>query len=332
MSLLGEARALAQDHGLWWPDGDPGRLRELAYAWQAAGAACAFAAEDAALAERRIHLDNHGEALDAFAAHTHRVELELGEQAERCRHVAATLLGRADEIEQARRRIEAIAAEVAAALAVGAAVSFLTAGVAGAIAADVTAGLIAEAAALEVAVSETAVALSGRVAAYAFLGAWEGGVVDIATQTSRALVQNRDPFESFSAASLNWSAGTGFVIGGLLGGLTFVAPSSASPSVLHGSLVASPRTWGDVRDVLESLPRGQQKTVRLVATDEDIEALFGRLTAGGTPIERPGYNGRWFELDNGTQVGMRTRSKSGGWTIDVTIGNGDFMKVHTHAQ
>lgn len=84
----------------------------------------------------------------------------------------------------------------------------------------------------------------------------------------------------------------------------------------------------DVADLLDGLPKGKNTGVRTVGTDQELADLYGTLSRGGTPVEVPGYKGSWKELPDGTRVGLRDASKSGGRTIDIKLPDGTSRKVH----
>jgi hypothetical protein len=67
---------------------------------------------------------------------------------------------------------------------------------------------------------------------------------------------------------------------------------------------------------------------RSTGLDNSSGELYGTLSRGGTPIEVPGYKGSWVELPNGTRIGIRDASKSGGRTIDIQMPDGTTQKVH----
>ncbi len=45
-------------------------------------------------------------------------------------------------------------------------------------------------------------------------------------------------------------------------------------------------------------------------------------------MDVPGYPGKWVELRDGTRVGIREGSKSGGAAIDIRRPDGSIQKVH----
>lgn len=122
------------------------------------------------------------------------------------------------------------------------------------------------------------------------------------------------------------------------------ATRSASPEVSDRPtrrVESSSATWGtsttpgrsflatnNVSSILDSLPRGRQSNVRTVESDADLQDLFDLFSAGGTPVSRPSYDGQWYQLEDGCQVGIRNDSNSGGRTIDVRSPDGRIWKVH----
>jgi hypothetical protein len=83
-----------------------------------------------------------------------------------------------------------------------------------------------------------------------------------------------------------------------------------------------------IGDALSGLRSGRNSGVKIVESAEDIEDLFGHLSSGGKIVESTTYPGRLFELPDGTTVGLRTQSKSGGPTIDIKLPDGTEHKVH----
>ncbi|MGM1017304.1 MAG: hypothetical protein ACQEW8_07185 [Actinomycetota bacterium] len=113
-------------------------------------------------------------------------------------------------------------------------------------------------------------------------------------------------------------------LGGALGTAGVVAAVLAGKiaSSLAGGVAPS------VEDVFRTLAPGKNSHVRTVRSDAELEALYQSLTKGGTIFERPGYNGQWIRRPDGTTVGLRNKSGSGGRTIDVERPGEDPWKVH----
>lgn len=83
-----------------------------------------------------------------------------------------------------------------------------------------------------------------------------------------------------------------------------------------------------VDDVVSGLPRGAQRTVRIVPDEAVLRATFADLTKGGTPAAWKNYNGQVFEMANGTQIGLRAYSRSGDATIDIRVPGQSAIKIH----
>jgi hypothetical protein len=79
---------------------------------------------------------------------------------------------------------------------------------------------------------------------------------------------------------------------------------------------------------LSNLAAGRSQGVNVVNSIDELNELFSRLIAGGKPVEGTTYPGKLVELSDGTTVGIRTVSKSGGPTIDIKLPDGTLRKVH----
>jgi hypothetical protein len=328
VSLLGGVRDLAQDHGLWWPGGDPGGCRHLGDAWLRAAAACEMAIEALDHAIRRVRLDDSGAAVDAFTQHGHRMMTELSEEAERLRRIGHSLLERADQIDHARRQVEALVAQIAASVVAGAALAIFTGGVSEALAAEAAAALVAEAAALELTFSEAAISLTARIAAYAAMGAWEGGVIDVVGQTGRTAVLHQNPFTSFSLAE-GWQATVlGAGTNGIIGGLTHLPPLPPSLPVVGmvpeeaevmATRIARGHAWQ--KHVIE------QGEFPLITTPEEFAVEIRRILERPSIVRRLSVE-RWAYWDEGrkTLVIVHPSTTDGGTAFVPSRGIDYFEK------
>lgn len=73
---------------------------------------------------------------------------------------------------------------------------------------------------------------------------------------------------------------------------------------------------------------GINEGVRQVSDDQAVRDLFTELAEDGTAVSWGGYRGQAYVLPDGTQIGLRDDSKSGGPTMDAKLPNGDQWKVH----
>jgi hypothetical protein len=119
-----------------------------------------------------------------------------------------------------------------------------------------------------------------------------------------------------------WAAGAGAVrrSTSLLDDLV---PEVSGPVV---SYVPASRSL--IEDVLDELPPGRNPWVAVVETEDDIWAHSLTFSQGGDPIAGTTYKGPFVRLPDGTTVGFRPTSSSGGATIDLTWSDGSRRRVH----
>ena len=79
-----------------------------------------------------------------------------------------------------------------------------------------------------------------------------------------------------------------------------------------------------IEDVLAGLQAGRSSGVYVVDSPEQLQEVYAELSRGGTPFTSS-YPGEEVRLPDGTRVGIRQTSTSGGPTIDI---NGGVIKVH----
>lgn len=86
------------------------------------------------------------------------------------------------------------------------------------------------------------------------------------------------------------------------------------------------------RRALAGTRPGRNTGVRVVDDEQKLESLFDELSVGGadvTPSTGAYANGgKMVELPDGTKVGLRKKSTSGGSTIDIKFPDRTFLKVH----
>jgi hypothetical protein len=84
-----------------------------------------------------------------------------------------------------------------------------------------------------------------------------------------------------------------------------------------------------VQQTLSELAPGRDPGVWTVPTENDVQQLFDELTVNGSPITWKNYGGTVVELPDGTQIGIRPYSGTGGSTIDIRLpGVTNQWKVH----
>lgn len=92
-----------------------------------------------------------------------------------------------------------------------------------------------------------------------------------------------------------------------------------------------PQSAEEVKEIVnEKTAPGKNKPHRQVDSVEELRELYDAVTRGGKPIEDPSAyrgGGNYVELPDGTGIGWRNSSKSGGPTIDIEY-PGRTVKVH----
>jgi len=111
-------------------------------------------------------------------------------------------------------------------------------------------------------------------------------------------------------------------------------PTVGTTPIGHEGLLAvedGPAAADDVKEVLGvNTSPGDSKPHRQVDTPEELAEIYDKITKGGTPTEAPpGYKGVKVRLPDGTEIGLRDSSGSGGPTIDIRYpGRSSDVKVH----
>lgn len=115
-------------------------------------------------------------------------------------------------------------------------------------------------------------------------------------------------------------------------GLGAGATGSAS-RVLGNQAGSIGRRVGAIDDALRGLRPGRSANTRVVDSPEDLQKLFGQLTSGSKSVQgATRYPGRLMEVPDGTRVGLRATSKSGGPTIDIHRSNSRTIKIHVEGR
>ena len=278
--------------GIWWPAADSARLRAAAHAWREMATALdgVFAATQASA--QSVQADNQGKAVDAFEAYWQKWAGSNGylpAASAASLAMAKALEQYAQAVDDARRKVEELVAEVATAVVIGIALSVLTVGISDAAAGAVSAGLIASAA--MVGVDLTAVA--GTIATIivgATVGAVEAMAIDVvAIQPEKILVFHDQKDFSWSEV-LQWGemgAAGGFFGGGasaVLRAGSDVMPESISAALdtRLGQMAAGSLVGAGSSAVLDEIQYGEINPLDVAA------GTVGGLAGGGLS-----YRVRW---------------------------------------
>ncbi|MCX7522899.1 hypothetical protein OSC27_11500 [Microbacterium sp. STN6] len=101
-----------------------------------------------------------------------------------------------------------------------------------------------------------------------------------------------------------------------------------APSSSRNDSASSAKTGRDIRERLKKLPRGSRDSIRLVPDESALDNEYAEITKGARPANWKGHE-KAVELDDGTKIGMREKSKSGGKTIDIEFPGADkHSKIH----
>lgn len=339
--------------GLWWPAGDPGKLREAADAWDAMASHLDTATTTLSGAASAVIGANSGEAINAFAAHWALVggpQGALPTIAGDCRSMATSLREFADAVDEVREQIIQMAVEIAATVAIGVGLAVLTAGLSAGAAAATTTAMVARAAAVGVNLGIRAATIISRVAIGAGVGAVEGMAANTVVQlgSNAAFNDNHDPLDGFSMGEVWTSGAFGIAGGGALGSfqaLRVLRPGALRPGMTPAERLAANSNRGAIgEDVSAVYLRMQGKTVLgrhptvysggtntrvvpdLAARDPDgtlrfIDAKTGP-NAGLTPNQRVGYpeirtQGGVPRGNNAAEAGLQPGRRIGPTPVDI---------------
>ncbi|MFH8679520.1 hypothetical protein [Streptomyces lydicus] len=221
MSAADKAKEVVQDlTGMWWPEGDEDKLRESARAWRN----FAEDVKDITAATHKSAQDvidnNKGQSIEAFASFWRKYhggdKGYLDDIAEAARDMAKALDKFADQIAEAKKKIEHELEIAGAVLVAGTALALFTGGISEVAAAGATEAIVAAAGTAGVAVSATVAEIAGTVLATAAIGGIEAITVDVVVaQGGRNLLGDQ---HGINLAEIKDAGVSGVLLGGALGG------------------------------------------------------------------------------------------------------------------
>ena len=146
------------------------------------------------------------------------------------------------------------------------------------------------------------------------------------------------------------ATGIGAVAGVPLGGLSLagvatgvgIAGVGAADAIAHavGDDRVAPFTVAADADAGSDIPLapaeriptvgepGRNPNIRQLPDEQAVRELYEELAEGGSPVSWAGYDGSSVRLSDGTEIGLRGGSGSGGTTLDARLPNGEQWKVH----
>ncbi|MFD7669153.1 WXG100 family type VII secretion target [Streptomyces sp. NPDC059788] len=221
MSAADKAKEIVQDlTGMWWPEGDEDELREAARAWRT----FADDVEDVTAAAHKPAQDvidnNKGPGIEAFGEFWRKYhgggKGYLDDVASAARDMAKALDKFADQIAEAKRKIEHELEIAGAVLVAGTALALFTGGISEVAAVGATEAIVAAAGTAGVAVSATVAEIAGTVLATAAIGSVEAITVDVVVaQGGRNLLGEQ---HGINVAEIRDAGVFGLVLGGAFGG------------------------------------------------------------------------------------------------------------------
>ncbi|GAB7032572.1 hypothetical protein AB0G35_29805 [Streptomyces sp. NPDC021749] len=239
MGAADKAKEIVQDlTGMWWPEGDEDELREAARAWRTFAddvedctAACHKKAQD-------VIDNNKGKSIEAFGEFWRKYhgggKGYLDDVATAARDMAKALDKYADQVAEAKKKIEHELEIAGAVLVAGTALAVFTGGISEVAAAGATEAIVAAASSAGIAVSATVAEITGTVLATAAIGGIEAITVDVVVaQGGRNLLGDQ---HGINLAEIKDAGVSGVLLGGAFGaagrGAKAIADASGAKNVL----------------------------------------------------------------------------------------------------
>ncbi|MFH8555428.1 DNA/RNA non-specific endonuclease [Streptomyces celluloflavus] len=241
MSAGDKIKEIVQDlTGMWWPEGDEDELREAARAWRT----FAEDVKDITSATHKSAQDvidnNKGKSIDAFETFWRKYhgggKGYLDDLASAAEDMAKALDKFADQIAEAKKKIEHELEIAGAVLVAGTALAVFTGGISEVAAVGATEAIVAAASTAGLAVSATVAEIAGTVLATAAIGGIEAITVDVVVaQGGRNLLGDQ---RGINAAEIKDAGVSGMLLGGAVGGaargVKAVADAGGIKNVLGG--------------------------------------------------------------------------------------------------
>lgn len=119
------------------------------------------------------------------------------------------------------------------------------------------------------------------------------------------------------------------VIHGLEGAGVAAADATGLDSLIAGFAgFAGKEAAASVVEALSGLEAGSSANVFVVSSDAELQSVWDALSTEGTPVGWEGYDGDVVRLPNGTEIGIRGTSRSGGPVIDINQPGEPPVKIH----
>ena len=295
--------------GLMWPGGHQDRLRAAAAAWSGAAVAIGDATLFVQDALECIAAQVTPEVDDAMTA-CRAMDRHLWDLVAAYRGLAGACADFAGHIDKAHSEAEHELVSLVE-WTVG-----LQAG--GVLLAAFSAGLSEAAAQLAQAerIAATAAKVRGIIA---HLGDMAGVLAETMSAATTHVVQISRNLKALLGTRI--SVATAHEVGQL------PAITKTAEQVAVAGLARAEQAGARVDRVLSRLRPGRRKLNLEVDTPAEMDRVWAELSAGGKPIDSR-FPGTHLELPDGTRVGYRSSSRSGGPTIEITTTSRTVIKVH----
>ncbi len=275
---------LVEYMGLYWPDGDAGKLRKAAKAWRK------FAGEVEKIrtpvnnqATSLIH-NNKGEAIEAFEVFWHRYAKGekdgwLHDLAESSKRMAEGLEQLAAAVDKAMDDLWDKIIEDLAVLGAAVVVAMATGGALAGPAGAAATAIVEAGAALGVVVSTTVAEVVGVTLASAALGGLESVTVNLAVAQPIKIAQGRQDGINFTEAGN--AANDGMIYGGMFGGFGSLAKNAGAAGGFRN-------LFNGVRPMDVELAQAARLPVNIDCALDPIDVATGAMLLPATDVTLPG--------------------------------------------
>jgi RHS repeat-associated protein len=154
------------------------------------------------------------------------------------------------------------------------------------------------------------------------LGNW----LNLGLPSPGEVVETLNPVKYYEEEIESYENGCGYfasVAHGLEGAVVGVLDASGAG---EGEAVLGEEGGTAIEDALAGLTPGNSPGVYTVDSPEELQQIYDELSAGGKPTNSS-YAGQEVELPNGTRVGIRETSKTGGPAVDINTGSARY-RIH----
>jgi RHS repeat-associated protein len=314
MGAFEEAKEyLVESVGMWWPNGDEGKLRDAAQAWRDFADAVDDVNSVTDRSSRSLIHHNSGEAIEAFEIFWNRYHKKsevgwLDNVSKAARAMAKGLDKLAEEIEGIKTKIDHRLEISAVVIAAGIGLAFFTAGLASGAAVAAATAMVDFAAGLGVTVSTTVATIAGTTLAGAAFGSLEAVTVDLAVAQplSIGLGEQKGGLQldqTVDAAKSGALFGGGFGAGA--GGIRAVSEAGGLRLALNDIMLPQ---YSSIRPgALGELPAAARLPRAIKCDLDPIDVATGTMLLPQTDVTLPGQLPLVFERTHLSSY------RAGGW-------------------